>query len=234
MFFIGGGVISELIPTHHEEPHLSAMDQPAPKQQSRRWTPEDLEVLSELAGELPWQLVVRRFNQRRPPRTPMAMQRKAEQLGLSMQPQGEFISIGDIRTFTGYSYEKIYNWIKIGLPAVARSDAKNSPRFVSRRQLRRFAVKYPEQFGGIGQSELTQLFDSEIAASRITKMQLPRLTKSYVIECVETGRRYPSIAAAAREVFTHKKNIWNSVTHGTAACGLHYRRVSQAATQDLR
>jgi hypothetical protein len=164
----------------------------------------------------------------------MAMQQKAEQLGLSMQPQGEFISIGDIRTLTGYSYEKIYNWIKIGLPAVARSNAKNSPRFISRMHLRKFAKKHPEQFGGIAQSELTQLIDSEIIASKITKMQLPRLTKSYVIECVETGRRYPSIAAAARKVFAHKKSIWNSVTHGTAACGLHYRRVSQAATQDLR
>jgi hypothetical protein len=161
------------------------------------------------------------------------MQQKAEQLGLSMQPQGEFISIGDIRTLTGYSYEKIYNWIKIGLPAVARSNAKNSPRFILRRQLRRFAVKYPEQFGGIAQSELTQLIDSEIVASKITKMQLPRLTKSYVIECVETGRRYPSIAAAARGVFTHKKNIWNSVTNGTAACGFHYRRVLEPARQDL-
>jgi hypothetical protein len=164
----------------------------------------------------------------------MAMQQKAEQLGLLLQPQGEFISIGDIRTLTGYSYEKIYNWIKIGLPAVARSNAKNSPRFISRMHLRKFAKKHPEQFGGIAQSELTQLIDSEIIASKITKMQLPRLTKSYVIECVETGRRYPSIAAAARKVFAHKKSIWNSVTHGTAACGLHYRRVSQAATQDLR
>ena len=43
------------------------MTPPAPKQQSRRWTPKDLEVLSELAGELPWQLVAKRFNQRRPP-----------------------------------------------------------------------------------------------------------------------------------------------------------------------
>ena len=213
---------------------LAAMPQPAPKRQWRPWTPEDLEALTDLVGELPLQLVVKSFNQRRPPRTPKALRDKAQKLGFSVKAQGEFISIGDIRTLTGYSYTKIYYWIKIGLPAVARSSVKKSPRFISRRQLRRFAVKYPEQFGGIGQSELTQLFDSEIAASRITKMQLPRLTKSYVIECVETGRRYPSIAAAAREVFTHKKNIWNSVTHGTAACGFHYRRVSEAAKQDLR
>ncbi len=213
-----------------EHPPLpSAMDQPAPKHQSRRWTPEDLEALAELAGELPWQLVAERFNQRRPPRTPIAMQQKAEQLGLSMQSQGEFISIGDIKTLTGYSYEKIYNWIKIGLPAVARSNAKNSPRFISRMHLRKFAKKHPEQFGGIAQSELTQLIDSEVIAFKITKMQLPRLTKSYVIECVETGRRYPSIAAAAREVFTHKKNIWNAVTNGTSACGYHYRRVVEPA-----
>jgi hypothetical protein len=183
-------------------------------------------VLSDLAGELPWQLVAERFNQRRPPRTAIAMQQKAEQLGLSMQPQGEFISIGVIKTLTGYSYEKIYNWIKIGFPAIARSNAKNSPRFISRIHLRKFAKKHPKQFGGIAQSELTQLINSEIIASKIKKMQLPKLTKSYLIECVETGRQYPSIAAAARGVFTHKKNIWNSVTHGTAACGLHYRRVS--------
>jgi hypothetical protein len=210
------------------------MTQPAPKHQSRRWTAEDLEALSDLAGELPWPLVAERFNQRRPPRTPTAMQQKAEQLGLSMQPQGEFISIGVIKTLTGYSYEKIYNWIKIGLPAVARSNAKNSPRFISRMHLRKFAKKHPEQFGGIAQSELTQLIDSEIIASKITKMQLPRLTKSYVIECVETGHRYPSIAAAAKEIFIHKKSIWNAVTNGTAVCGLHYRRVVKPVKQDLK
>jgi len=64
--------------------HPIAMNQPAPKRQWRRWTPEDLEALSDLAGELPWRMVVEQFNQARPPRTPKALTRQAEAMGLSI------------------------------------------------------------------------------------------------------------------------------------------------------
>jgi hypothetical protein len=200
----------------------------------RPWSPEDIEALTDLVGELPWHLVVARFAQRRPSRSNQSMIWKAQELGLPRIPEGEFISIGTIKALTGYSYEKVYLWIDSGdLPAVARSDAKNSPRYVSRKSLRSFAKKRPDQFGGMDQAVLTQLFDSELLAKKIVNMNLPKLTKSHQVECIESGRRFPSIAAAARNARVHSKLIWLAVHQGTDVRGRHYRRVDQPLNVQL-
>lgn len=191
-----------------------------------RWTAEDLEALTDLAGELPWQLVVKEFAQRRPARSSHAMRLKAEELGLSRKPEGKYISTGLIRQLTGYSYDKIYSWIRSGkLNAVSRSNAKNSPQYISRLNLRRFARKHPEQFGGIDQANLTMLFDSEFLASKIVEMNLPKITRETPVLCVETGRRYVSIAEAARREHVDKRGIWSAIQLGSSICGKHYRRV---------
>ena len=164
-----------------------------------RWSAEDIEALTDLTGELPWQMVVAEFNRRRPARTEYAMLNKVDQLRLLRKPEGEFIAICTIKALTGYSSEKICLWIDSGdLPAIARSEATNSPRYISRKSLRAFARKRPDQFGGMGQTELTQLFDCEKLAAKIVEMQLPKLSNSIEIECIETRRRFSSIAAFAR------------------------------------
>ena len=200
----------------------------------RPWSSEDIEALTDLAGELPWHLVVARFAKRRPPRSNQSMIWKAQELGLPRIPEGEFISIGTIKALTGYCYEKVYLWIDSGdLPAVARSDAKNSPRYVSRKSLRAFAKKRPDQFGGMDQADLTQLFDSQVLAKKIVDMNLPKLTKSHQVECIESGRRFPSIAAAARDARVHSKLVWLAVHQGADVRGKHYRRVDQPLRAQL-
>jgi hypothetical protein len=204
------------------------MTQPAPKREQRRWTPDDIEALTDLTGELPWQMVVAEFNRRRPARTEYAMLNKVEQLRLLRKPEGEFIAICAIKALTGYSSEKIYLWIDSGhLQAVARSEAKNSPRYVSRKSLRAFARKWPNQFGGMGQAELTQLLDCEKLAAKIVEMQLPRLNNSIEIECIETRRRFSSIYAAARDARVGHKFLSTAIRQGTEVRGRHYRRVDQ-------
>jgi hypothetical protein len=210
------------------------MTQPAPKREQRRWTPEDIEILTDLTGELPWQMVVAEFNRRRPARTEYAMLHKVDQLRLLRKPEGEFIAICAIKALTGYSSEKIYLWIDSGdLPAVARSEAKNSPRYISRKSLRAFARKRPEQFGGMGQAELTQLLDCEKLAAKIVEMQLPKLSNSIEIECIETRRRFPSIAAVAKEARVGQKFVSTAIRQGSSVRGRHYRRVDQPAKAHL-
>jgi hypothetical protein len=193
-----------------------------------RWSAEDIEALTDLTGELPWHMVVAKFNRRRPPRTEYAMLNKVDQLRLLRKPQGEFIAICAIKALTGYSSEKICLWIDSGdLPAVARSEATNSPRYISRKSLRSFARKRPDQFGGMGQAELTQLFDCEKLAAKIVEMHLPKLSNSIEIECIETRRRYPSIAAAAREARVSPEFVTKAIRQGFPVRARHYRRVDQ-------
>ena len=215
--------------------HPAAMTQPAPKRQWRRWTPEDLELLADLAGEIPWHMVVEQFNQSRPHRTPKALTRQAEAMGLSIKPQGEFITTSAITVLTGYNNKKILNWILSGkLKAIYRYKSKNNHWCISRKALWEFARNHPHQLGGIGHSELTQLFDSEVRASKIVAMNLPRLSHTVEVECIETGQRYKSIKEASVAAFVNESGISASINHGWAANGLHYRRVVEPPNRDLR
>jgi len=199
-----------------------------------RWSAEDIETLTDLTGELPWQMVVAEFNRRRPARTEYAMLNKVDQLRLLRKPEGEFIAICAIKALTGYSSEKICLWIDSGdLPAVARSEATNSPRYISRKNLRAFARKRPDQFGGMGQAELTQLLDCEKLAAKIVEMRLPKLSNSIEIECIETRRRFSSIAAAARDARVSHKFVSRAIRQGFSVRAKHYRRVDQPLRAQL-
>lgn len=210
------------------------MAQPPSKRQPRPYTPDDIHLLAELAGELPMRLLVAEFNRRRPPRSWNSLRCKAWSLGLSTRSEGEYISTGAIKKLTGHSFDRIKYWLDSKqLKYVQSHKPSKGHRFVSRDELWAFAKKHPHQFGGIGHSELTQLFDSEIRASKIVAMGLPRLKQAVEVECIETGQRYKSIKDASVAAYVNKSGISASIKNGWAANGLHYRRVLEPANRDL-
>jgi hypothetical protein len=211
------------------------MTQPAPKRKPRPYTPEDLHLLAELAGELPMRLLAAEFNRLRPLRSWNSLRCKAWSMGLSTRSEGEYISTGAIKKLTGHSFERIKYWLDSKqLKYVQSYKPSKGHRFVSRDELWAFAKKHPQQFGGIGHSELTQLFDSEVRASKIVAMGLPRLKQTVEVECIETGQRYKSIKEASVAAFVNSSGISASINNGWAANGLHYRRVVEPVRQDLR
>ena len=211
------------------------MTQPAPKRKPRPYTPEDLHLLAELAGELPMRLLVAEFNRLRPHRSWNSLRSKAWSMGLSTRSEGEFISTGAIKKLTGHGFDRINYWLDSKqLKYIQSCKPSKGHRFVSRDSLWKFARKNPHQFGGISHSELTQLFDSETRASRIVAMNLPRLKHTVEVECIETGQRYKSIKEASVVAFVNKSGISASINHGWAANGLHYRRVVKPVKQDLK
>ena len=192
---------------------------------SRPWTPEDIEALCSLAGDLPWPMVPPAFNCTRPSRTATALLCKANGLGISRRAVGRFITTGAIKELTGYSYERIRRWIKSGELATKRYAGCGSPNFIARKDLRDFARKYPEQFGGLSESTLVQLLDSEKLAAVIVAKELPKWKKCVEVECVETGQRFDSIKAAARAAYVNKERMRVVLITGGAANGRHYRPV---------
>ncbi|MCE2839760.1 MAG: hypothetical protein LW834_22905 [Cyanobium sp. 49614_E6] len=223
---------------------------PAPKRKPRPYTPEDIHLLTELAGELPMRLLVAEFNRRRPPRSWDSLRSKAWSMGLSTRSEGKYISTGAIKKLTGHGYDRINYWLDSKqLKYIQSCKPSKGHRFVSRDSLWEFARKHPHQFGGIGHSELTQLhphqfggighseltqlFDSEVRASKIVAMNLPRLKHTVEVVCIETGQRYKSIKAASVAAFVNKSGISSSIHKGWAANGLHYRRVVEPAMPNL-
>lgn len=193
---------------------------------SRLWTAEDIESLSSLAGDLPWRMVPGVFNRGRPYRTPTALRRKADGLGLLRRSVGQFVTAGAITAATGLSYETVRRWILTG-ELVARRYGKGGafPYFIRRQDLRAFARRHPEPFGGLTEAELIQLLDSEMLAAEIAVMGLPRYTQLVEVECVETGKRFPSILAAAAAAFVTPQRMRVVCNRGGRANGRRYRRV---------
>jgi hypothetical protein len=201
---------------------------------SSLWTPEDVEMLSSLSGDLPWPMVPAVFNRFRPHRTATALRRKADGLGLLRRSVGQFITAGAIVGIAGINYERIRRWIlSRELKARRYGEGSAFPYYISRKDLRAFARKHPEQFGGLSQSELLQLFDSEKLAEEIAAMELPRLSQKVPVMCVETGKRFESIQAAAKAAYVTPTRLQTVLRDGTTANGLRYRRVV-AMTQQGR
>jgi len=199
--------------------------QPTPPTMSRPWTPEDVEALCSLAGDLPWPMVPPAFNCTRPPRTATALLLKSYSLGISRRTVGQFITTGAIKELTGYSYTRIHRWINSKELKTKKYAGCGSPYFIARKDLRDFARKYPEQFGGLSESTLVQLLDSEKLAADIVAKELPKWKKCVEVECVETGQRFASIKAAAMAAYVVKERIRVVLITGGAVNGRHYRRV---------
>jgi len=207
---------------------------PAPKRQCRPWTLDDIETLCSLTGDLPWAMVPAAFNRTRPPRSSAAIRIKIERLGISRRTVGQFITTGAIKEITGFSYQRIRRWIDKGELAAQKYGDSGNPYYISRRNLRKFARNYPERFGGLDESTLVQLFDSQRLAAKIVSMELPAWKKCVEVECVETGEKFKSITAAAKSAYVVETRIYKVLITGGCVNGLHYRRVSKAAKQDLR
>lgn len=206
--------------------------QPKPPTMSRPWTQEDIEALSSLAGDLPWPMVTGAFNCTRPPRTELALRRKAYALRITRTCVGQFITCGTIAEMSGNDFEKVRRWVTSGkLPSRRFGEGNGHAYFVNRKDLRTFAAKHPESFGGLTQGQLVVLLDSEKLAARIASMELPRLVQRVAVECIETGQKFPSISAAAKAAYVAKERMRTVIREGTTANGRHYRRVQPACAQ---
>jgi hypothetical protein len=196
---------------------------------SRLWTVEDIEMLSSLAGDIPWPLVPGRFNNSRPRRTATALRRKADELGLLRRCTGAYLTSGALRAMLGVSYEQARRWILSGqLPARRWGEGQAYPYWIRRQDLRAFARERPELFGGLSEGQLVELLDSERLAAEIVAMELPRPRQCVAVECVETGRRYRSIKAAARAAYVTPQRMAVVLAQGSTANGRRYRRAEAA------
>lgn len=197
------------------------------------WTAADNELLSSLAGDLPWPMVLAAFNRQRPHRTATALLRQAERCGIPRDCVGQYITAGLIVELANTNYTAVSRWIKNGingdrLPARRFGNGRSFPYWIRRRDLRQFAKRHPELLGGLAEPELVQLLDSEPLAAEIVAMELPpSRRRAAAVECVETGRRYPSITAAAKSAYVTKQRMRAAIATGERANGYHWRRVSK-------
>ena len=177
------------------------------------WTTEELDTLSLLAGDVPWPALPQTYwNTVRqhgyPQRTATALRRKCNDLGLGRAAIGRWVNAGLICQLMQISYEAVQTLMRTGLlPGTRFGDTRGHRYYFKRTDLRRLAVSHPHLFGGLCTAALTQLFDEPKLAKRVAELGLPKHQQRRPVLCVETGKVYPSLSAAARAVYVTPKCI---------------------------
>jgi DNA-binding transcriptional MerR regulator len=177
------------------------------------WSTDELDTLSLLAGDVPWPALPQTYwNTVRqhgyPQRTATALRRKCNDLGLQRAAIGRWVNAGLICQLMDISYEAVQTWMRNDLlPGKRFGDTKGHRYYFTRASLRALARTHPHLFGGLSTAALTQLFDDPKLAKQVAELGLPRLQQRRPVLCVETGKIYPSLSAAARAVFVTPKCI---------------------------
>lgn len=197
---------------------------------SKRWTPPELEALLSLLGDVPWPLVVERHNDWAkahgyPERTELAMRQRVQQHRISRRPVGTWITTGLVCELLGVSGETPRRWLEDGyIPSMRFGKGSPFHHYIKREDLQALARKRPHLFGGQTLETLIQLLDHERLAAALVAMEMPKPWQSKPVVCIETGRRYPSIVSAAREVYVSQTRLQKVLDHpNKTAAGYHWR-----------
>jgi hypothetical protein len=197
---------------------------------NRKWSDDELNQLQWLLGDLPWPLVVQRFNiwakrNGHVQRTELAMRRKVEQFGGSRRAVGAWITTGLVCQLMGVSHETPLRWLRDGwITSLRFGDGPAHNHYIKRQDLRKLARLKPHIFGGQDEATLIQLLDQERLAKTLVAMELPLPRQRKPVVCIETGRRYPSIGKAARAVYVTPSRLQKVVgREDRTAAGCHWR-----------
>jgi hypothetical protein len=170
------------------------------------WTKAERKTLLEMAGDRPLHVLVPVYNawaggNGHPKRTLWAIEEVIRNSPIrSVRSVGEWLLLTDAARIVGISTKTMERrWIAPGLIRTRRARGKGF-RFVTRTDLRRLARKHPELFRGCSRDALFELLGSEELAEQIPAAFPYRPSRARAVVCRTTGRRWPSIRAAAEEL----------------------------------
>lgn len=192
------------------------------------WSPTELEMLLSLIGDYPFTLAVRHYNKwaienSYTTRTAGALRVKANKNGLGITSYGYYIDCPAIAQLVGLSGETVRRWVRDGHLIAYREGIKY---YVSRKNLRHFARRFPAAFAGLPVATLVELFSSEAVAAEFAAMPPRKVTgKNRAVRCVETGQTYPSLKAAAAAHYVCRQAITTALVKGRTSADVHWRVV---------
>lgn len=200
------------------------------------WTPTELLWLEELAGNVPPPALPTRYNglavsNGYPRRTPEAIESRVRRSQLTTSAIGNWITTGlaaKLLGFSGASNNPINLWVERGyLKARRFGSGFSSPTYIRRCDLRALARERPELFAGIEEPRLIQVLEDEALAAEIAQNHPRRKARPRPVRCVETGKVYPTVRAAARQIYVTPRAITWAIETGNRAAGRHWQEVIQ-------
>lgn len=211
------------------------------------WSQQDLDALLGYLNDMPTRLVVLTHNQwaranGRPVRTADAITGKVRAMGLDRRSTGRWITTGTIASYLGCGHQRVYYWIskaRCGSKGLAgRLMARRFPVkpynfrkatasrrhlwWVSRADLRDFALRNPGLFAHLDRATVIELLDHEATADQVLATAPANRGLSKPVRCVETGQVYESISAAGRAVFASRGSLMQALRSGSPSVGYHW------------
>ena len=185
------------------------------------WSAAEAEYLDRLVGDLPWPVVLDRFQRhaRRqgwPKRSDKAVALRLRRCGQRARCRsGEWVNAPGVAELLGVPPDRVACWLRRPTTqAILQPVMHQGLRYMERRNWRRLAQLEPEVLGGIPADLLFLLLeDRELAEQVAARHPLP--LGDYRVRCVETGRIYPSAQAAGRAL---------GITGGAISLAISQRR----------
>jgi hypothetical protein len=191
-----------------------------------RWSDAEREELSFLAGNVPSDRLCRSYNHWAscngyPLRTRLALVVMAGRLRLSLRTYGSYVTPGLITSLLPFSAQVCDRWIRLGWLPVYRPPGSRH-RYIARADLVAFARARPLELAGCSYEVLMQLLEDHALAVLIAGFPSRRANTPKAVLCVESGRVYPSICAAARAHYVVHRAITWAIETGNCAAGRHW------------
>ena len=190
-----------------------------------RWTPDEEEMLQQLAVDHPPDRVPTLYrtwagSNGYVMRSASSIRSKLVALRITDKATGDWVNTGYVCKLLGISFDMPHRWTdKYGIPAHRDGHGR---RYFSRRELRRIARDHPERFAGINADRLFLLLEDRQLADGIAAAYPSRPMESRPVRAIETGWLYQSVREASKRVGAHRSSIQRSIRTGTKAGGYHW------------
>lgn len=200
-------------------------------QRRATWSDEEVGIIHELISTMPPHQFVNTYlimasTRGLPKRSDTAVRLKAYELGYSLEPEIEYMSMQKIASLLGVSRDAVDNWRALGLETYRKSNKPGSRHYVCRRSFRRFARLRPEVLGGTNRFGLFCLLEDEKWVDKILTQYPDRWygcgKGAQRVKCIETGKVFNSMGEAGKSVYVTRSGIFKAVKYGIKAAGFHW------------
>lgn len=205
---------------------------------ARAWSPEEVEMLLQLCGDVPSAMLCGLYNswaskRGYPGRTARAVALKAEKCGAKFTAVGAWVTTGGLAGILGLPASTVGGWTKRYPDLPCKRFGVQQVRYINRRQFCQWAMDHLRLLGGIEHSRLVMLFEDENLATRITDAYPNRpagLEESRrPVRSLDDGRVWPSIMAAAKEVHVSHSALCRALLERRPVAGMRFERAALPA-----
>lgn len=188
----------------------------------RVWPPDAEEWLESQVGSVPLARLIDEYHQIAPgkgwpPRTSVSIQTKVQRLGLSQRCTLDNVTRAELGRLLGISHSRVRTWTRTGLRCQKISHSHTAIRV---RDVKAYLLKHPNRAVGVDRDALAWLIGDDPTRrilESITLDRVPGLPRPIIN--LTTGKRYPNVYAAAREIYVAKSGICKAIRRNGTSLG---------------